>query len=240
MNIESKYLCFIGDIHGEFRAIVNKFTSPSYELEDTTFIVLGDFGVGFEKPGYYDLIYEKIKDKLEKSNCYLYGIRGNHDDPVYYKKDGICLNYERFKTLPDYEVITWNDKRILPIGGAVSIDFQERLIENAKLAGNGSSHRVWWPEENLKEISFENLPRDIDIIISHEAPESCGPVAIRGGIDLHKFQEILKGREYLRKVLLELHPKQWYFGHYHKSFSGSYLETKYHGLDIDEIMEVNF
>ena len=85
---------------------------------------------------------------------------------------------------------------------------------------------------------MSHLPNKVDIIISHEAPMPVGPVVWRSDVmDLEVYRNICSDRDYLAEVLKELKPRYWYFGHHHKSFSGTFGNTLYKGLGIEEIIQ---
>ncbi len=235
--IEKEHLCVVGDIHGELGTLVYNITEQ-YRLEDTAFIIAGDVGLGFNQPGWYDAWYKKQESRLEKNRNIIYGIRGNHDDPEFFNGEK-ALDYPYLKTLKDYEPIMWKDKIILPVGGATSIDYKERLIENSKFEKKRLSKRCWWPGERPIVIDFKDLPGHIDIIISHEAPNNVGRLLIKKPwMTNDLYEKIKEERDYLYRLLKETNPERWYFGHYHESFSGHVLNTDFKGLDINEIMEV--
>ena len=109
---------------------------------------------------------------------------------------------------------------------------------NAKKERWGSSRRVWWITERPEQVPMSHLPNKVDIIISHEAPMPIGPVVWRSDVmDLEVYRNICSDRDYLSEVLKELKPRYWYFGHYHKSFSGTFGNTLYKGLGIEEIIQ---
>lgn len=230
MKIDYKYLCIVGDIHGEFPELI--WTVTQKGLKDTAFIVAGDFGLGFCKPGYYERVYTRIKRRLENNHNILLGLRGNHDNPEYYRPESkLFLNFPLFKALPDYTRLEWGEREILVIGGATSKDKSWRL-ENLK-------KRPWWKDERpIQDFSKIN-PKE-DIIISHEAPISIGPIVSRSeDMSLETYQEILNDRGYLSKVLVESRPDRWIYGHYHKSMTGTWGETLWTGLGINEIYEIH-
>lgn len=228
INLEYENLCIVGDIHGEFRELA--WTIDQKKIENTAFIVAGDFGLGFYKKGYYEKEYQHIKNKLEsRKNCIL-GLRGNHDDPEYFNPESdLFLNYPEFRALPDYTRLTWKKREILVIGGATSTDKELRLK---------SKKKIWW--ENERPVKdFSKIKIKEDIIISHEAPLNIGPVSIRtSDMDLETYNNILEDREFLLKVLLESKPQRYYFGHHHCSTSGDWGDTLWKGLDINEIVEI--
>lgn len=229
---ESLELIFCGDIHGELRKLVWSLVY-SKKLSNINVICLGDFGMGFGKPRYFDLLYQKISNRLEKNNITIYALRGNHDDPTYF--DG-NHDYPRLKFIKDYEVFELSGLRILPIGGASSVDRNWRVKFNEKMKNLGSSKRSWWKEERPIQVSTKQLPNKVDIIISHEAPLSFEPVIVReSGLDEDIYNNILEDRHYLDSILKEVVAKYWFHGHYHRSTSGSYGDLLYRGLNINEL-----
>lgn len=235
MGIEDLDLVFVGDIHGELKELVWR-AIYQYKLKDTNIVVLGDFGVGFNKPAYIEQLYKKLEPKLLKNNLTIYTIRGNHDDPIYF--DG-KHDFDRLIFLKDYIPVEISGSKILPIGGAVSIDQKLRKVFNEKMEKYGSSKRSWWPDEGVTKISEKELPSSVDIIISHCAPISFEPIYIRNDFDrdliLDTWMKILDERNYLEKTVKNnVRFKYWFFGHYHRSVSGNYGDMLYRGLDIME------
>lgn len=237
MKIDSKYLCIIGDIHGEFFEISTKIYNLG--LKDTCFIILGDCGIGFHRRGYYEQIYPKLERRLENYNNVILGFRGNHDDPDFFKEGGL-LDFPRFKTIPDFTTLHWNDREIFVIGGAISTDKQDRLEEMMKKPKYRYKNqpRCWWPGEGVIQ-DFSKIPIKADIIVSHQAPLSVGPIVSKFDTMTTKdYESIIKERKFLSRVLEQTNPKKWYFGHYHSSTSGSWGDTIWKGLSKNEIIEV--
>lgn len=240
IKIEKENLCLVGDIHGELSSLVYNITEK-YNLHNTAFIIVGDVGLGFNSPGWYKTWYNKQIPRLEKNNNIIYGIRGNHDDPEFFNGDKI-LDFPYLKTLKDYEPLEWKNKIILPIGGANSIDAKERMVENGKWEKRHDPRRCWWPEERVIKLeNFDSLPGHIDIVVSHEAPMGAGKTLVRESwMDFKLYEKIKEDREYLYKIVKEKVPERWFFGHYHDSYSGTLVNTQYRGLDIQEIVELNY
>lgn len=237
MKEEEKMLLITADPHGDIRELVWKIIEQ-HKLSHVDLLVCGDFGVGFGRPGSFNHLYNRIEKKLEKYDLTIYTIRGNHDNPEYF--DG-KHNFDRLKFLEDYKTVEINGLKILPIGGAVSKDQAERISWNAKMEKYGSSKRCWWPDEKVKELDeeeFKLLPTKVDLIISHSAPISFLPVYSRTeDISLEVWNDIVKERNYLEKIKDNIWFKYWFFGHYHKSVSGSFGDALYRCLDIMELYE---
>lgn len=139
---DAKSVVVCGDIHGDFHALVHKLC-VQYGMKDTLLIVAGDCGFGFEKPTYYDLTYSKDAGRLRKANNWIAFVRGNHDNPAYFNEERIV--YKRWRTIPDYSVITACGHSILCIGGAVSIDRQIRINEQERYDLTETGY--YWPDE---------------------------------------------------------------------------------------------
>lgn len=227
----------VGDIHGEFRKLVFDITYK-YKLKNSVIIIAGDCGFGFNKPNYYEIMYRKISKRLDTMNNIILCIRGNHDDPDYFNLVD-PFGWSRMKLVSDYTVLEVCGKTILCIGGATSIDKSDRIDFNSKMEKYRSSKRSWWKEERSIKVGLKHLPSKVDIVISHETPIQFEPIITRfRNMSFETYSHICEDREYLGQVFLELHPKYWYYGHYHQTYSGSFGDTLYRGLDIEEFLSI--
>ena len=217
-------------------------------MMDTLLIVAGDCGFGFEKSGYYDIIYNRNSARLSKANNWILMVRGNHDDPSYFNEEKI--SHERFRTIPDYSVIQACDHNILCVGGAISIDrYSRQKYDNRNRISQVASY---WPDEVpvydetlLNEISKEFR---IDTIITHTAPSFC-ELFSKDGIadwaewDPELFTDIDKERHTIDQIFHHLksaeHPiTHWYYGHFHRSWTSEIEGVLFSMLDIMEFKEV--
>ena len=177
---EAKQVVVCGDIHGAFETMVFK-TCVQYGMTDTLIIVAGDCGFGFERFGYYGMVYIKVLNRLLEANNWIVFIRGNHDDPSYFQEEKIC--YERFRCVPDYSVIQACGLDILCVGGGVSIDRLARQREDARYirketASYWADEMPVFDEDKIKEISDYCL---IDTVVTHTAPSFC-PLLDKNGL----------------------------------------------------------
>lgn len=203
-----KDIIFIGDLHSNLAII--KWYIKQYNIKDTYFIQVGDFGAGFLKEKSYDL----LNDFIKLHNNYLYVIRGNHDNPnMFTETKHIRSNIVFIK---DYEILKILDYNILFIGGAISID-REYRIEN---------ELHYWENE---KVNFDNnkiniikkYNNNIDICVTHTAPSFLDPMFLntndnklrndisRERIELTKIFDILKNKNLMN----------WYYGHFHDNKS---------------------
>lgn len=164
---EAKCIVVSGDIHGDFHTLVYKMCIQ-YQMTDTLLIVAGDCGFGFDMPGYYDQVYSKDAGRLRKANNWIAFVRGNHDNPAYFNEQRIAN--KRWKTIPDYSVITACGHIILCVGGGISIDRERRKREQARRALTSTGY--YWEDEApvFSKEMVDELPLQIDTVVTHSAP----------------------------------------------------------------------
>jgi UDP-2,3-diacylglucosamine pyrophosphatase LpxH len=228
-QLNNNPIILVGDIHGEFSSIEN----ICRRFSNLNIIQLGDFGIGFTQNKLKEQrILNNLCGTLKRSNNYLYVIRGNHDDPVYF--DDRCYD-ETLTFLSDYSVLTQNDKKILCVGGGISVD---RILRKEGLS--------WWSGE-----VFNLVPEKIqkaDVLLTHVAPtnfpiskEETNPLVLEFAKDDPTLISQLKAEKKLVQELNDLcKPKQHFFGHYHISVKYEVNGVEYRCLDINESSELLF
>lgn len=248
---EAKGVVVCGDIHGDFNPLINK-VCVRYGITDSIIIVAGDCGFGFERPGYYENIYKRNRDRLAKTNNYLLFVRGNHDNPAYFNESSIC--HKRFMTLPDYSVVSACGHNILCVGGAVSVDRGWRM--DSKFYHQNPEdmfeRNVYWcneapsyDEEILAEITGKYL---IDTVVCHTAPSFCELMSKKGLVRFAQSDEtLMEDVENERKVMDKIHTylkqngqplSHWFYGHFHQSWHSDIDGCLFNMLDIMELMEL--
>jgi len=230
-GMEIKYrLGVLGDIHNNLGVIYDYIDSIGFC--DTSIIQVGDFGYNFTNEQLVEL-----NNYLEKTDNNLYVVRGNHDNLYnHYPKK----NYTEFsdkldniRFLKDYETLEWNNKTILCIGGAISIDRKDRE-ENIS----------WWKNEAVEYIDFKELPKNVDIVISHTNPSSFKPYTFDALCykyfknDPTLMDELLAEREYMQLLFEHINPSIYIHGHYH--FSANYYigDCKVVALGVNELYQL--
>ena len=244
-------MIFIGDTHGNHNYIQKEIKGK--KITNTTFIHVGDFGIGFinrereiEQIGVWN-------NKLKADNNILYVIRGNHDDPHFFNEKDIH-DYDRsnIKFLPDYSVIEVEGKKILCVGGAVSIDRVPRRRMNLQEIRYGRDKQYYWPNEKfyLDREKLEGLS-GIDIVVTHTSPNFAKPFDTKGNWPYIVKQflyeddaledDLIQERLLLDEMynILKKNNKidDWFYGHFHRNDTTLHENTLFHMLGINELYE---
>lgn len=220
-------MVLLGDIHGDFQEIYY-FSKRNETQEPINLIQVGDFGAGFKSSFIDDMEY--LNTELANSNVTLYAIRGNHDDPKFFNGE---YNWSNIKLLPDYTVLEIEGKRILLVGGAISIDRLQRT-ENVS----------WWKDE-VFNFDSEKLSefRNIDTVITHSAPHFVFPQTFNSLVlsfasyDSKLIQDLTDERNRFNEMYNILNEnnkiKHWFYGHFHTTRSERYEDTMFHVLGVN-------
>lgn len=242
LNIIETYrtgVCFVGDIHGEFKSLQGLMKRT--EFTDTTYIICGDCGFGFEKDQHYANIFNRLTKTAASFNCEFLMLRGNHDGPAFF--DGKRINRKYFKAIPDYTVIKTPLYNILCVGGATSIDRTHRMVVTRQnvlkyAMYHGCSEDIaerlcpqcYWPDEApvynedaLNELNASGIK--IDIVATHTCPSFCKPTTKDGIQYWLQYDPMLEKTidderavmdNIYNKLIADGHPLQkWFYGHYH-------------------------
>jgi predicted phosphodiesterase len=233
-KIPIKHLLACGDLHGKLQELVFKLHAQ-YGLQDAVCFCAGDIGLGFYKENYYRQLFEELNSKLVKSNNTLCFIRGNHDDPDYWKAGR--FSYSNIIFVPDYTLVHFMDTTILCIGGAVSVDRALRTEGKDYWTGEGFQY---------KEPLLEGL--NPDVVITHSAPHICFPYTKEGIVnwmekdcDLQQDIDVERSNHSLVYEQLKRNgaaPSQWIYGHFHSSHTDYHEQTKFMLLNELEVYEI--
>ena len=228
-TLKKDKIVFIGDVHGEF----GKLRFDIRRMHENAYLIqVGDFGVGFHKEGYYELELKKLQDELARYNCHLFVLRGNHDNPAWFTKTHNPFGYENITLLADYTELDLLGKKILCVGGAISIDREHRI--------EGKS---WWEDEVfvLKlEAAWPYAEKKYDIVATHTRPAVCG--AFKGFKNIQEWcnndptlkNELIEEGQLVDYLYNHTKPAHWFYGHFHESNLITHGSTVFRCLDIDE------
>jgi hypothetical protein len=243
---------FLGDTHG-IRPVFNIIDRN--KITDSHIIHVGDFGLGFVPLTSDIKNLEATDEMLIDTQNHLYVIRGNHDNPVFWDKSK-GLNLPKFHNLhliDDYEVFEVEGKKILGVGGGISVD---RMIRK------DDKPPTWWKDEvftydPLKINRIANSVDRIDIVVTHSAPTMTYPRGVDAPIvnDWHEVElchggnlkgELIKEREDIQTLMNSItaaySPTHWIYGHFHASrtekinINGKRITMKL--LNINELYEL--
>jgi predicted phosphodiesterase len=237
----------LGDIHGNFNFLKNQIHTK--KITDCTIIQVGDFGIGFTYKENDEQTLNSLNDFLKDVNVTMLAIRGNHDNPSFFNGD---YNYSNLKLLPDYTTLNLEGNNFLFIGGAVSIDRTARIRENSSNIRYGSRKRCFWEDEVLVyNPEITKTLKDIDIVITHTAPDWCEPNNKLGfgklvedwtKDDRKLTTDLLFERNQMSHIFLDLKEnnkiKKHFYGHFHKSHFSTFNDIDHHLLGINEFYQL--
>lgn len=215
-----KKIYFLGDLHGKWDILMSKIVH--LDITDIDIVQVGDFGVGFDKnEDVHNLI--KLGKFLQERNINMYVIRGNHDDPKYFDDE---LSIANLHLVPDYTILELNGKKLLLVGGGVSIDREHRTQDIN-----------WWSKEQM--YFNENIEKqEVDIIVTHVPSRKymVGHINPKFGhfiqIDIDKEQEILD------KIEERVDYKYWVSGHFHLNSTNFINDKIYYIVNELDFIEI--
>lgn len=240
---------FIGDTHGmrPVFSIVDRL-----KITNSNLIHVGDFGLGFVSIMQDVKNLEVVDEMLMDTQNKLYVVRGNHDNPIFWDKSkGLNLpKLHNIHLVDDYSVLYIENKKILCVGGGISIDRQLRKDDRP--------YPSWWQDEEFqwhpgKFNRVVNNHSTMDIIVTHSAPSACYPRGVDAPIvnDWHNVElehgNKLKGELQMERkkidmlkdaVLKAYKPTNWFYGHFHTSKTEIIDSVKFQALNINEICEI--
>ena len=240
---------FIGDVHG-IGPLVQIIIKRG--LKDSNLIQVGDLGLGFQEITRDISNLKNLDEILLENNLQLFACRGNHDNPIFWDKSkGLNLpKLHNLHLIDDYSVITVEGKKILCVGGGISIDRQIRKDDKP--------YPSWWKDEEFKYDPLKinrivNSENRIDIVVTHTAPSFCYPRGVDApivnswhDIELQHGNNLKNELIYERKQVDILHttitsaykPTHWFYGHFHTSKTEVIKGVKFQALKINEICEI--
>jgi predicted phosphodiesterase len=228
VNLKSNSLWLMGDTH-DLEAL--KGTARAIP-ENTTIVHVGDLGVGGLQLSKSDVRrhLRDVNESMRRKNQTLIAIRGNHDDPSFFPH-----SLSNMSLLGDYSVgIFPNKKRVLFVGGSVSID---RVWRKAIRAS-------WWEGEITappEEAEIENC----DVVIAHDCPSFVNSSTEslktnRTGFvknDSSLIEDCDTQRKKMDKILKLASPSCWIYGHYHNADRKFHKNCGFSCMDICDISE---
>lgn len=236
-------ILLLGDIHGNFNFLKHQINTK--QITDCTIIQVGDFGIGFTNKENDETTLSNLNEFLKEFNVNLYAIRGNHDNPQFFNGN---YEFSNLKLLPDYTKIQLGGHNFLFIGGAISVDRTHRIKENNSNIKYGSRKRCYWENEGV--VYNPDLTKsftDIDIVVTHTAPDWCEPnnkigfgsfVDDWAKHDTNLIGDLIFERNQMTNIFMDLYEnnkiKKHFYGHFHFSKLHNHNGVDHHLLDINE------
>ena len=198
-----------GDTHREFYRLHNI-------EKNNMLIILGDAGINY----YLDERDKILKEQLNSYNIKLFCVQGNHEErpeniSTYKEIDmfgGKVFIEEEYPNLifaKNGELYDIDNKKVLVIGGAYSVDKNYRIIYGYP----------WFKDEQLSKEEMNNIlnkykGQNIDIVLSHTCPLKYEPTEVfMKCIDQSDVDKSME--KFLDKVEESIDYDKWYCGHYH-------------------------
>ena len=226
---DDKPIILCGDHHGDYQAVISLLKKN--QITDCYLIHVGDGGEGFTlntEKQHREFAY--YNDIFKHKNIVYCSIRGNHSNPYYFRSG--LVNLDNFKLLEDYSTISYKNKTIQLIGGAVSIDRSIR-----------KSGRDYWEDE---VIEFDRAKcKKVDVLITHTAPTWSFPYGCTSDIvkmwcnrDSSLFKEIVHERLIMEEIVNCCEPSLLAYGHFHVSHIDKIRNCVCKALAINELWEL--
>lgn len=244
-------ILFLGDLHGNF-SLIHQYVK-NYDIKDAHIIQVGDFGVGFALLDKERRALGMFHDLFVKNNVIVWAIRGNHDFKPYFDNDP--FGFSNIRLVPDYTVLELEGKKILCVGGAVSVDREWRYT-GAQRRGEFDvvPGQSWWKDEVfvLEKEKVVDL-KGINIVVTHTCPSYCPPDntfgfgsfvegIIRDTGDVELKTDLNVERQAMNDLFHYLkingnNIDNHYYGHYHKSEVQNYDGIVHRMLGVGELWE---
>lgn len=206
-----------GDKHADFSGVFDFCYDKKTSLDDVL-IILGDAGINYyanykdyylknsllQYPITFFCIHGNHEERPE--NIRTYNIKIFHEGIVYYEKD-----YPNILFAKDGEIYNFNNKNVLVIGGAYSVD------KSIRLARGYNWYESEQPSNEVKTKVKDVLSKrdnKIDIVLSHTCPYKYLPREMfLDGIEQSKVDNSTE--YFLDEIENNTDYKLWYCGHYH-------------------------
>ena len=225
---EKNSLIFLGDTHGAWNSVLHSIDVK--KIDNAYLISVGDLGIGFEpSKEHRDKLYNGLNSFFKEKKINFYGIRGNHDNPKFFKGDD-RIQLSNFELIEDYSVFQYGHKKIQFIGGAISIDRTSRH--------EGISY---WEDEGV--VFDKDKLQKVDMLVTHTAPSWCSPQAFNEMVygwareDAFLIEDLTDERTVMDEIFKICKPSYHFYGHFHHSWMELVNCCKHKLLDIDELYE---
>ena len=199
-----------GDIHGDFNSLLD-FIEKFNLKEGDNIIVLGDVALAWRQD---QVDYNANIENYERwcNGVHLYWIDGNHENFDIIKSwelnaEGIYNNSEHIHYCSRGTILNINDKKILFMGGADSVDKFRR-----------TEHLSWWEDETVTDKDIQGITGHFNYVFSHACPRSIfntNKVYLCTLTNINEDNAIHNSEDTLEKLKNNISYDNWFFAHYH-------------------------
>jgi len=226
----------MGDFHRQTELLKERLQEITAAGAPSALIMLGDYDVHTASE------VDELKDLLIAYPVDYYLLRGNHDNPLYWKDRDISGIFEDgyFHLLHEVDYIQWGDVRFLTVNGAVSVDRTCIRFDRGNC----------WPDiEPVPKDAVDQIQKlraehgEFDVLLSHTGIISGQTIKSEftkslASIDETLLEDLEKERALMQRIQIASGVKNHYFGHFHQSWQGEDYDINCRCLDICEMIRL--
>lgn len=235
IDVDPGTVALVGDWHGDTLWAITALEIIARGDVDTV-VQVGDFGYFPRIPDSQKYI-ETLNQVAVEEDIHILWVKGNHEDhealtSLELDKNGLGIVASNIHFIPPGFRWTWAGKVWVGLGGAVSVDRENRTAGMDWFSNEGVS---------LRDFIKATDPGRADVMITHDAPIGVDiPGPDRKGNDSGwPKSDILANythREMIQSVVDIVGPEHLWHGHYHVRYDegivgGTGHTTTVHGLD---------
>jgi calcineurin-like phosphoesterase family protein len=228
-----------GDTHGDI-AHLRLLVRESRQLHADAIFVVGDFGFWEHQQDGVEFL-DTLDVMLMLAGTKLYFLDGNHDKTSLIlaqyghqvDDDGFHPVRERIFYSARGHRWTWRGWRFISLGGAYSVDKDQRLgleAHRAEKIRQANRYRspdrrrspdtaglYWFPEEEMTDEALAKIlvdPTPVDIMLTHDMPRGANP-----GTHFKTLAECAPNQDRIQLAATTLQPRLLVHGHLHMRYT---------------------
>lgn len=233
-EIKSDRLFVIGDVHAEYELLAESLRKIP---PGSAIVFLGDYNA------YDGSLLLEFCSFLSGYNLQCFLIRGNHDHPVFWQQEHmrkLLQKHTGVELLGEVDALRWNNKSILTVNGAVSID--RSCIRN-------DEGKCWPFREGVPSVALEQIQSLVehvgafDVILSHAG--LCEAVSINNpftqayaSTDDTLIEDLTNERALMLRILIASGATLSAYGHFHRNCTDEIYGVSHHCLNICSVAEL--
>lgn len=210
-------LRIIGDVHQYYDAYFSLTEECDYSIQ------VGDMGFN----------YDPLKAIHSEKHKFIGGNHDNYDQ--YYRCPHVVESTNQIVHLKDFGFVSMYGFDFFFVRGGFSVDWRQRQRNYLK-----GGLKSYWDSE---ELHIEAMDAALSaykkqrpkVVITHECPRSISKLVGDNSI-LEMFgynpKTFTTRTSELLEMMFQIHqPEKWYFGHYHKDWTGTVNGTEFRCID---------